>query len=145
MGSFGAPAGKEQLVPWQHDLKLWAMRGTNLEPTVPAGSTLLVQTPWRVIHRGDIVVFKAPAMNLPYLWVLRVGWVPGDILPDSLQQDDRSPQLPDSHYWLQGGHRALDSRHFGPIPVSAIRGIVLGLLHDGPSITIERINDPGPF
>ena len=67
MGSFGAPAGEEQLVPWQHDLKLWVMRGTNLEPTVPAGSTLLVQTQWRVIHRGDIVVFKAPAINLPYL------------------------------------------------------------------------------
>ncbi len=67
VGSFGAPAGEEQLVPWQHDLKLWVMRGTNLEPTVPAGSTLLVQTQWRVIHRGDIVVFKAPAINLPYL------------------------------------------------------------------------------
>ncbi len=59
------------------------MRGPNLEPTVPGGSTLLVQTRWRVIRRGDIVVFKAPAVNLPYLWVLRTRFVPDDMLPES--------------------------------------------------------------
>ncbi len=137
MGSYGVPAGEEQLVTWQHDLKLWTMRGTNLEPTVPEGSTLLVKTRWRVIHRGDIVVFKAPAINLPYLWVLRIWLVPGDILPESLQRDDRPLQLPDSHYWLQGGDHAYDSRHFGLLPVSGIRGIVLGLLQGGPPVTIE--------
>ncbi|MDA8193410.1 MAG: hypothetical protein M0Z53_05365 [Thermaerobacter sp.] len=145
MGSYEIPAEEEQLARWQRDLALWTMRGTNLEPTVPEGSTLLVQTRWRVIHRDDIVVFKAPAINLPYLWVLRIRLVPGDLLPESLQRDDRPLQLPESHYWLQGGDRAYDSRHFGFLPGSAIRGIVLGLLQGGPPVTIEHLNYAGPL
>ena len=37
-----APREEEQLMPWQRGLKLWAMRGPGLEPTVPEASTLLV-------------------------------------------------------------------------------------------------------
>lgn len=104
------------------------MRSANLEPTVPEGSTLLVQIRWRVIHRGDIVAFKAPAINMPYLWVLRIGHIPGDVLPESLRRGGQPCEVPESHYWLEGGVHAYDSRYFGLLPVTAIRGIVLALL-----------------
>ncbi len=138
--SFGrAPGEEEQLVPWQRGLKLWAMRGPGLEPTVPEGSTLLVYTRWRVIRRGDIVVFKAPYDNLPFLWTMAVRFVPGDVLPEPLQQDDRPPEVPENHYWVQRDAAAHDSRRFGLLHVSAIRGVVIGLLYGGPLLPSREL------
>ena len=125
------------MVPWQGDLKLWTMRSNVLEPTVPQGSTLIVHTQWCVLHRGDIVAFKAPARNLPDLWVLRIRFVPGDELPESLPRDDQPSPVPRSHYWLQGGDRAYDSRIMGLLQLSKIRGVVIGLLYDGPSFPLS--------
>lgn len=131
--SFGGALGEEeQLVPWQRGLKLWTMRGPGLEPTVPEGSTLLVHTRWRVIRRGEIVVFKAPYHNLPFLWTMAVRFVPGDVLPEPLQPDDRPLEVPENHYWVQRDSAAHDSRRFGLLHVSAIRGVVIGWLYGGP-------------
>lgn len=135
---------EEQLFPWQKGLKLWTMRSDRLEPTIPQASTLLVHTEWRVIHRDDIVVFKSPADNLPFLWVMRVRLVPGDVLPEPLRKQDLPRQVPPNQYWVQqdGG---LDSRHFGLLNVSQIRGVVVGLLHGGPAFTIEHAPYAGPL
>ena len=137
-------APEEQLIPWQKGLKLWTMQSDSLEPTIPQGSTLLVHTKWCVIHREDIVVFKSPADNLPFLWVMRIRFVPGDVLPEPLRKPDLPPQVPQNQYWVQqdGG---LDSRHFGPLHVSQIRGVVVGLLHGGPTFTIEHAPYAGPL
>ena len=131
----GTPGEEEHLVPWQRGLKLWAMRSPGLEPTVPEGSTLLVHTRWRAIRCGDLVVFKAPYRNLPFLWTMTVRFVPGDVLPECLLQNDRPPEVPQNHYWVQRDGAAHDSRRFGLIHVSAIRGVVIGLLYDGPWIS----------
>lgn len=133
---FGDPTEEKTLVPWQGDLKLWHMQGRGLEPAVPDGSTLLVHTQWRVLRRGDIVVFKAPPINLSSLWVMAIRFVPGDRLPESRQKADQPDQVPEDYYWVER-ERSLDSRHWGLLPVSNIRGVVLGLLHDGPSPAFE--------
>ncbi len=66
------------------------------------------------------------------------------MLPEPLRGPDLPPQVPPNQYWVQqdGG---LESRHFGLLHVSQIRGVVVGLLHGGPTFTIEHAPYAGPL
>ena len=123
----------------------------SMEPTYRPGDHLLVRS-WgageALPHRGDVVVVAAPdGSDL----VKRVAAVAGDEvgIADGLLVVDgvevREPYLdqgsvdstwfgpvvvPAGHVFVLGDHRddSVDSRRFGPIPASAVRGTVVARL-----------------
>jgi hypothetical protein len=125
----------ETLIPWQGSVKLWMMRGHELTPAVPHGSTLLVETRWRVIRGGDTIVFRPPPYR-SHLWVRTVRWIPGDVLDDGTRTENRPQRVPENHYWLHC-ESAPDRRHLGLLSASDIQGVVIGLLLDGPPLAID--------
>lgn len=145
-----------------------ALRLFVLEPfTVPSDSMLPTLQPgdhivvnrlaldFRSIHRGDVVVFRAPSgIDSPYPYLVkRVIGLPGDVISEDGQgnvaidgQDISEPYLfpgsettglpfgpadgirvPPGEYFVMGDNRehSEDSRGFGPIPRSSIVGVVV--------------------
>lgn len=125
----------ETLIPWQGSVKRWMMRGHALTPTVPHGSTLLVETRWRVIRRGDIIVFRPPPPHRSRLWVRTVQWIPGDVLDDGAGTEHSLQRVPEHHYGLHD-ESGVDRRPLGLLPASDIQGVVIGLLRGGPPLAI---------
>ena len=82
-----------------------AVTGASMEPAVREGDWLLVHQLRRVPRVGELVVATDPR-EPERLLVKRVSAVIGDQLTIAGDQPDRST----------------DSRHFGPIPLSAIVG-----------------------
>jgi len=96
-----------------------------MRPTIDPGDWLLVDpTSRRWPRRGTIVVFREPGTEL--LAIKRVAGRPGDWVPFA----DGWLELADDEAWLASdagdaaleaaGHgQAIDSRHYGPVPVDA--------------------------
>lgn len=88
-----------------------------MAPTLEAGDWALATVGGRV-RAGDLVVLVHPAH--PGLeMVKRVRCLPGETAPDGATLG------PDA-YWVEGDDpdRSTDSRHFGPVDASALRGRV---------------------
>ncbi len=127
----------------------------SMEPTLMIGDHVLVSklsVTWGTIHRGDVVVFRAPEAahvacqdNLP-VYVKRVIGLPGDhltskgntIYVNGKPLDENWPHteplgspignvtVPAHSYFMMGDNHAdsCDSRSWGPLPASAIIGKV---------------------
>ena len=99
-----------------------------MRPTIDPGDWLLVDpTTGRWPRRGTIVVFREPGSDL--LAIKRVAGRPGDWVPFA----EGWLQLADDEAWLMsdaddaeleaaGQGNAVDSRHYGPVPVDALVG-----------------------
>jgi mitochondrial inner membrane protease subunit 1 len=75
------------------------------------------------IERGDVVI--ANSMNKKEFTVCkRVIGLPGDEIQFS--HWDYSVVVPDDHVWIEGDnpHDSIDSRYYGPVPISYIKGRV---------------------
>lgn len=141
------------------------VEGHSMEPTLSPGQLLVETRSWQTIERGDIVIARVGKRTLikrvaylPGQSVVEAG-TPGDwiILPPSwrtprqIQSLSRTLRLlhspsrvrtlvvPPNHVFLLGdnGPDSIDSRQFGPIPFSAIRGKVLQL--DAPAASLHGI------
>ncbi len=109
--------------PWRVAVVEGSMR-----PTIDPGDWLLVDpTSGRWPRRGTIVVFREPGSDL--LAIKRVTGRPGDWVEFA----DGWLQLADDEAWLMsdaddaaleaaGQGHAVDSRHYGPVPVDALAG-----------------------
>jgi inner membrane protease subunit 1 len=90
----------------------------------------------QTLHRGDVVTYLSP-INPHHLICKRILGLPGDVvlvdpttLPDpsrvdaSSQLDGAHVKVPKGHVWVQGDNATAsrDSRMYGPVPISLIRG-----------------------
>jgi signal peptidase I len=122
----------------------------SMDPTLKVHDRVLVNKlsyHLHPVHRGDIIVFKAPALERTEQikdLVKRVVGLPGDVMQarngqvyinDRLLREPYLPKgtttdnlprtvIPPGHYFMMGDNRAAssDSRVFGPIPRSTIIG-----------------------
>ena len=117
-------------------------------PTLRYGDRVLVWRlcPHRWLHRGHIVVVEHEADRArarwsspqePALYVKRVVGLPGDIAqwsPDT---------VPAGHLFVCGDNRpgSRDSRHWGPLPLRSLRGIVLTKLPGKRTVVRTRLPD----
>jgi signal peptidase I len=131
--------------------RTYAVEQTSMEPTLHPEQRLIVDrlTPrFDPYKPGDIIVFDAPAIaGLPEPVIKRVIAIEGSIVElvdgrvwvDGVALDEPyayggEPSLPssgpsrwvvpDGHLFVLGDHRAvsIDSRAFGPIPISSVIG-----------------------
>ena len=104
-----------------------AIEGDSMAPGLRDGDWVVAIRPRRV-RRGDVVVVEDPR-TAGFELVKRVLGVPGDWLEVAGCHDEGDAAglvLGQDEYWVQGDavDRSTDSRTFGPVPRSAIRGIV---------------------
>lgn len=99
-------ARKRELLAWALGrLQRMQVAGPSMEPTLPAGTTVLVD-PRAVARAGDVVVARHPEQDLVVIKRL-----------DHL--------LPDGRVFLRGdGLVSTDSRDYGPLPFDALLGVV---------------------
>ena len=104
-----------------------AVEGESMSPGLQPGDWVVAVRPLRV-RRGDIVVVEDPRTP-GFELVKRVVALPGDWLEvaDHHEQGDAAGLVlgPDE-YWVLGDapERSTDSRTFGPVSRTAIRGVV---------------------
>ena len=104
-----------------------AIEGESMAPALHGGDWVMAVRPRRV-RRGDVVVVedpRAPGFEL----VKRVVGLPGDWLEVSGCHDEDDAAglvLGLDEYWVEGDApgASTDSRTFGPVARSAIRGVV---------------------
>lgn len=139
-------------------LEPFTVPSDSMLPTLQPGDHIVVDKlalDFRSIHRGDVVVFRAPpGIGSPYPYLVkRVVGLPGDVVSEDGQgnvaidgQDISEPYLypgsettglpsgpgggirvPAGEYFVMGDNRehSEDSRGFGPIPRSSIVGVVV--------------------
>ena len=104
-----------------------AVEGESMSPGLLPGDWVVAVRARRV-RRGDVVVVEDPRTP-GFELVKRVVAVPGDWLEvaDYHEQGDAAGLvLGADEYWVQGDapERSTDSRTFGPVARSAIRGVV---------------------
>ena len=124
------------------------VEGASMVPTLHYGDRVLVWRlcPHRWLHRGRIVVVEHEADRArarwsspqePALYVKRVVGLPGDTVqwsPDT---------VPAGHLFVCGDNRpgSRDSRHWGPLPLHSLRGIVLAKLPGKQIVIRMRLQD----
>jgi len=122
--------------------------GTSMAPTIGDGDRVLVTRWTGAIHRGDIITFGFPEDPSKTL-VKRVIGLPGErvssrdgrifidghelaepyLIEEAYRSQDTFPEklVPPAAYFVLGDHRnnSSDSRTWGPVPASLVRGRVL--------------------
>ena len=103
------------LFVWSRPFRV-EVQGTSMEPTLHPGD-YLVATKGGRIRRGAVVVLERPGQP-GFELVKRVAWVPGDVAEGRRLRPDE--------YWVVGeaNSESTDSRAFGPVKRSEIKGIV---------------------
>jgi signal peptidase I len=117
-----------------------------MAPTIHPGDWLLVDpTPARWPRRGSIVVFREPDSEL--LAIKRVAAGPGDrVALDEghlvLGADEAwlLSDAPDAELVAAGAGRPVDSRRYGPVPVSQLVG--RAWFRYGPARRVGRLAGP---
>jgi len=138
-------------------LFLVRVEGWSMFPTFQDGDLLLALRCWprRRLRRGQIVVWQPPPEKQPdsvrqlargVRFVKRITGLPGDRvtvhpLPIPFPKTgansfgDESPlqvwDVPADHCFVQGDSTGFDSRLIGPIPIKAVRGLVLSRIRRG--------------
>lgn len=135
-------------------LFLVQVEGWSMSPTYLPGDRLLAlrYLPRRWLRRGRIVVWKMPS-ELPMssmsntmraqLYIKRIVGLPGDEvlapvvkLPETDEaanwmvqgQELRTWHIPAGHCFVKGDSPGFDSTTFGPLPLHALRGVILAKL-----------------
>ena len=138
-------------------------QSTSMQPTISPGDRILAVQGSSGIRRGDVVVLRVPAKisGTDDLFVKRVIGLPGDhvaccdagrvtVNGKPLDESYLYPGDPPSRttfsvtvgkgeIWVMGDHRniSVDSRKWGPVPVSGVVGRVI-LIGHGSSFTAVR-------
>jgi signal peptidase I len=104
-----------------------AIEGESMAPALRDGDWVMAIRPRRV-RRGDVVVVEDPRTP-GFELVKRVVGLPGDWLEVAGCHDEDDAAglvLGEDEYWVQGdsADRSTDSRDFGPVARSAIRGVI---------------------
>lgn len=104
-----------------------AIEGQSMAPALRDGDCVVAIRPRRV-RRGDVVVVEDPRTP-GFELVKRVVGLPGDWLEVAgcHEEDDAAGLvLGTDEYWVQGdaADQSTDSRDFGPVARSAIRGVI---------------------
>lgn len=146
------------------------VKGASMEPSFQSGDYILtsrVTYKMRSIHRGDVVVFKAPK-NPDIEYIKRIIGLSGDkimiengnvFVNDKLLQenyisartnlweggfvkDGQSLTIPDNDIFVMGDNRprSSDSREFGPVPIDSVIGQVF--FRYFPSDKVGSIKNP---
>ena len=99
-----------------------AVEGESMAPALRPGDWVVAVRPRRV-RRGDVVVVEDPRTP-GFELVKRVAGLPGDRVGGGSASG--VVVLGPDDYWVLGDSpsRSTDSRSFGPVPRSAIRGVV---------------------
>ena len=132
-------------------LLIVTVEGTSMIPTFNPGDRLLVMRFWpkRLVRKGHIVVGNLPfGQYSPFLeenplFIKRVVALPlesyvtdiHELLPHQQTQQaihyhlgKRVWKIPAGHIFVKGDSSGSDSRTWGPIAISSIRGLVIGRL-----------------
>lgn len=130
------------------------VEGWSMYPTYQPGDHLLALRyfPQRWLRRGQIVVWKLPSDPLMHsmsvsmdskLYIKRIIGLPGDDVfapivkfPDgqegkkqrTQEQDLQKWHIPARHCFVKGDSPSYDSTFFGPLPLHALRGVILAKL-----------------
>jgi signal peptidase I len=131
------------------------IRTASMAPTLPIGSIVWVDRLARSPHEGDIIEL-VPDVRDTYVgqyWVKRVigqqhdsivvqdGSVKrnNDKVDDIWTEGDGSYQVPAAHVFVMGDNRndSLDSRSFGPVPMTRVTGIVTPLWTPSNEISVQ--------
>jgi signal peptidase I len=93
-----------------------AVDGASMSPTLVAGDLLMATAPGR-LRRGELLVVEHP-LRPGFELIKRLGGLPGDRVDGRVLADDE--------FWVVGDlpARSTDSRSFGAISRSSIRGVV---------------------
>ena len=94
-----------------------AVEGDSMEPAFRAGDRLVVTRRGRI--RSGVTVVALHPSRPGFELIKRVRYGPGDLGPTGTR-------LGDDEYWIEGDRpdRSTDSRSFGPVPRTMIRGVV---------------------
>lgn len=118
-------------VIWEYVASVHGCYGPSMLPTLHfEGDWILLSklhARGRGVGVGDMVSFKHPV--LPGRAIKRIVAMPGDIVLNETPGRGQGMlvQMPPNHCWLAGDNIdwTRDSRHFGPLPMSLIRGKVV--------------------
>lgn len=109
---------------------VWYVRGPSMGETIPSGSFLLLDplpARWRRPRVGDIVVVRMTLRGGNGYIVKRIASVSR---PPRSQRNEAQEDRYVSSVFLKGDDeaRSRDSRHFGAVPTSSVRGYVFAIL-----------------
>mmetsp|Transcript_8797 Transcript_8797/g.19311 ORF Transcript_8797/g.19311 Transcript_8797/m.19311 type:complete len:279 (-) Transcript_8797:67-903(-) len=94
---------------------------------------------------GDVVISKSKeGPETEHKVCKRVRAVAGDVVKYHYKGVKRIQKIPEHHVWLQGDNseNSLDSRYYGPVPVSLIRGRVFWKISNGLPFHCVHIDTP---
>ena len=135
-------------------LAVVTVEGTSMVPTLHYGDRVLAWRLWpaRWLRRGAIVVVEHEADRArarrwsrpqePALYVKRLVGLPGDTVQSGNDETQRLA-VPPRHLFVCGDNRpgSRDSRHWGPLPLRSLRGIVLTKLPGKRIVVRTRLQD----
>ncbi|XP_043712092.1 mitochondrial inner membrane protease subunit 2-like isoform X2 [Telopea speciosissima] len=117
-----------------------SVQGLSMHPTFNPGTTtflgsltgdhVLVEKfcleKYKFSH-GDVILFRSPT-NHKEKHIKRIIALPGDRI--RIPQSYDALKIPEGHCWVEGDNSAssLDSRSFGPIPLSLVQGRVTHII-----------------
>lgn len=129
------------------------VEGASMVPTLYYGDRVLGWRLWphRWLCHGRIVVVEHEADRArarwsspqePALYVKRVVSLPGDTVQSGNDETQRLA-VPPGHLFVCGDNRpgSRDSRHWGPLPLHSLRGIVLTKLPGKQIVVRTRLQD----
>ena len=99
------------------------VRGMSMVPALHPGDRVLVRR-WQPIRRGDIVLFRAPDGREV---IKRLAGGPGD--PVDLGRGPERLGAGEVAVLGDNAQASTDSRRWGPGPIGAVRGRVVGIYH----------------
>lgn len=116
---------------------IYRVDGTSMSPTI-GDSSLVLTIPrsmiWRQLRRNDVLILKAVTPQHPFV-IKRLVGMPGDCIDEYGNREDPKSgglctEVPPGTYFVLGDNRfsSEDSRMWGPVPQTAVTGLVCGVI-----------------